>query len=81
MNILHLVKHIYIWLLLWKKKFYYLDVAESNRTKTYFIEDYIDNIKNNRFLGGFIEINCISKLYNIFIIVLEGKETQKYIFI
>ena len=77
--IYYFLSSIYIYDYFYEKKIYYLDVTESNRA--YFIEDYIDNIKNNRFFGGFIEINCISKMYNIFIIVLEGKETGNYIFI
>ena len=57
---------------------FYIDIEIGvNKIKTkFFIEDYIENIKNDGFFGGFIELYIISKIYNtpIFIYNLIEKK-------
>ena len=50
---------------------YYISIKIKNKTIKYFKEDYIENIKKDGFYAVFLEINTISNIYNILIIILN----------
>ena len=62
---------------------YYISIKIKNKTIKYFIEDYIENIKKDGFYAVFLEINTISNIYNILIIILNKNIyiIKKYIII
>ena len=56
-------------------------IQEKDKTIKYFIDDYIENINTNGFLGGFIEINAISNIYNVPITITNKiYENKNYIY-
>ena len=59
----------------------YIIIQEKDKTIKYFIDDYIENINTNGFLGGFIEINAISNIYNVPITITNKiYENKNYIY-
>ena len=53
---------------------YYIDIEENNTIYKYILDDYVENIKKNKFLAGFIEINAMSIILNRPIIIFEDVE-------
>ena len=61
---------------------YYIDIETGiNKIRhKYFIEDYIEHIKEDGFFGGFIELYIISKLYNAPILIMIKEEKNGLIY-
>lgn len=50
---------------------YYTDIEEGGVIKKYVLDDYVEELKNDKVYSGYIEINAISKIINRVIILLE----------
>jgi len=50
---------------------YYTDIEEGGVIKKYILDDYVEELKNDKVFAGYIEINAISKIINRAIILLE----------
>jgi len=60
-----------------KRIFFYKDKEEIIENKE--IDAYIENIKEDKFYGGIIEIGIFAKLHNLNIIIYKDDENDIYI--
>lgn len=57
---------------------YYIDVEEGDEIQKYIIDDYIENIKYDKFFLWFIEINAISIILSKVIVILDNINFNNY---
>ena len=60
---------------------YYTDIEEGGLIKKYILDNYMEELKNDKIYSGYNEINTISKIINRVIILLEKlsyKDTYYY---
>ncbi len=56
----------------------YLKIEYGDRSKIYELDEYISNIKKLRFYGGCIELNALSKIFNLPIAILKSIDKDAY---
>ena len=71
-NIINFYEYCYV-----ENNTYYIDIEENSQIKKYVLDDYVANIKKNKFFSGFIEINAMSIILNRPIIILEKFEYEE----